>query len=340
MTCMILVGGHYGDEGKGKVVSYLCEQDKHSIIARGGVGPNAGHSVVVDGKKYGIRMIPSGFVQKNARVLIGAGVLVNPDVLMDEIKLLEGYNMENRLGVDIRCGIITKEHIEADKKSEYLTKTIKTTQTGCGPANVERAKRVIGLAKDEPKLKEYLTDVSEEVNNALDDGENVLLEGTQGFGLSLFYGSYPYVTSKDTSASAVAMDVGVGPTRVDDVIVVFKAYTSRVGGGPFPTQISQEEAERLGIVEYGTVTGRRRGIGTFDFELGKKAVRINSATQVAVNCIDKMFPDAKGAKSWGDLPKAAKEHIEKIEKVVGAPVTLIGVGPEVREMIDLRSEKL
>ena len=221
-----------------------------------------------------------------------------------------------------------------------MTEKIKTTQTGCGPANVDRAERTIGLAKDEPKLKQFLTDVPEEVNNALDHGEDVLLEGTQGFGLSLFYGTYPYVTSKDTTASAIAMDVGVGPTRIDDVIVVFKAYTSRVGGGPFPTQISQEEAEKLGIVEYGTVTGRRRGIGTFDFDLGKRAVSVNGATQVAVNCVDRMFPEAKGARNWNDLPKEARDHIGDIEKRVGAPVTLIGVGPEVHEIVDLRSEKL
>ena len=340
MTCTIIVGGHYGDEGKGKIVSYLCNQDKHSVIARGGVGPNAGHSVVVGEKKYGIRMIPSGFVQKDARVLIGAGVLVNPDVVLEEIKLLKDYNLENRLGIDVRCAIITQKHIESDKKSDYLTNKIKTTQTGCGPANVDRAKRTIGLAKDEPKLKQFLTDVSEEVNNALDRREDVLLEGTQGFGLSLYYGTYPYVTSKDTSASSIAADVGIGPTRVDDVVLVFKAYTSRVGGGPFPTQITEEEAERRGIVEYGTVTGRRRSIGTFDFDLGKRAVRINGATQIAVNCVDKMFPEARCAKSWNDLPKEARDHIKLIEKTLGAPVTLIGVGPEVHEIVDLRGEKL
>jgi len=338
MTCTIVVGGHFGDEGKGKIVSYLCDKDKPSIIARGGVGPNAGHSVVKDGKKYGIRMIPSGFVSENARVLIGAGVLVNPNVFLDEIELIKDFNPEGRVGVDFRCGIITEDHIVADTKNKYLSKNIKTTGTGCGPANVDRASRTIKLAESVPELKPYLCDVSEEVNDAVDKGENVLLEGTQGFGLSLYYGTYPYVTSKDTSAGSIAVDVGIGPTKIDEVMVVFKAYTSRVGGGPFPTQISEEEAEKMGIIEHGTVTGRRRSIGTFDWDLGKKSVRINGATQLAVNCIDKMFPDAVGAKTWNDLPTEAREHIKKIEEVLKVPVTLVGVGPEVEEVIDLRNE--
>jgi adenylosuccinate synthase len=340
MACTIIVGGHFGDEGKGKMVSYLCDKEQPSVVARGGVGPNAGHSVVVGDKRYGIRMVPSGFVARKARILIGAGVLVNPDVVKKELDLLKEYDLKQRFGVDMRCGIIGPEHIERDTKSAHLKEKIKTTGTGCGPANEDRVKRILKQAKDIPELSDYLTDVSEEVNNALDAGKNVILEGTQGFGLSLLFGTYPFVTSKDTSASAVAMDVGIGPTRVDDVVVVFKAHMSRVGGGPFKTQISQEEAEKLGIVEFGTVTGRRRSIGTFDFELGKQACRINGATQVAVNCLDMLFPESRGAKTWNDLPIEARKHVKKIEEKVGTPVTLLGVGPEVHEVIDLRDEKL
>ena len=120
------------------------------------------------------------------------------------------------------------------------------------------------LARDVPELKEYLIDVPMELNSALDRGERVLLEGTQGFGISLYYGTYPFVTSKDTSASQIAADNGVGPTRIDDVIVVFKAYPTRVGEGPFSTEMTREESDEMGIQEFGTVTHRQRRIGEWD----------------------------------------------------------------------------
>jgi adenylosuccinate synthase len=166
------------------------------------------------------------------------------------------------------------------------------------------------------------------------------VEGSQGFGLSLIHGTYPYVTSKDTAASTLAADVGLGPTKVDEVILVFKAYVSRVGSGPFPTEISQEEAEKLGIVEYGTVTGRRRRIGTFDFELAKRSAMINGATQLAVTCIDRLFKGASRIKRWDDLPAEAKAHIKKIEEEVGVPVTMVSTGTELDSLIDMRGETL
>jgi len=336
MSTTIIVGGHFGDEGKGKIVSYLCAEKKPKVVARGGVGPNAGHSVVIKGKKYGIRMIPSGFVSMESRVLIGAGVLVNPNVFMDELELLKDFNMKGRVAVDNNCAIITKQHIIADTRSKHLTQKIKSTGTGCGPANADRVNRVVGLAKDVPELKPYLTDVPLEINEAIDAGENVIIEGTQGFGLSLFYGTYPYVTSNDTSASAIASDVGVGPTKIDEVVTVFKAHMSRVGGGPFPTEIPMEEAEKMGLMEFGTVTGRRRKIGKFDFELGRRSVMINGATQIAINCLDLMFPESKDCKTYEELPREARAHVEKIEKELKVPATLLGIGPEVHDIIDRR----
>ncbi len=131
--------------------------------------------------------------------------------------------------------------------------------------------RVAKYAKDVPELEDYLLDVSLATNEALDNGEDVFIEGSQGFALSLYYGTYPFVTSKDTTASSFAADVGIGPTRIDEVINVFKSYITRVGEGPFPTEISQEEAEAKGIEEYGVVTGRRRRVGSFDFDLAKES---------------------------------------------------------------------
>ncbi|MEW6222124.1 MAG: adenylosuccinate synthetase [Candidatus Hadarchaeota archaeon] len=337
MPSMIVAGGQWGDEGKGKIVAYLALHDKPKIVARAGVGPNAGHTVYYQGKKFGLRQIPCGFVQQEAKLLIGPGVLINPEVLLAEIDVT---GTKGRLGIDPRCTIIEPHHINQDKSSEHLQGKIGTTGTGCGPANVSRVERTAKLAQDFPKLKPFLADVPKEVNAALDRGELAMVEGSQGFGLSLFHGSYPYVTSKDTAASTLAADVGLGPTKVDDVMLIFKAYVSRVGAGPFPTEIPQEEAERLGIVEFGTVTGRRRRIGTFDFDLARRAAMINSATQLTVTCLDRLFKGAAGAKRPDQLPADAKEFLEKIEREVGVPVTIASTGSGVDDIVDMREEKM
>lgn len=337
LPCMIVAGGFWGDEGKGKVIGYLALHDKPKIVARAGVGPNAGHTVLFQGKKFGLRQIPCGFVYEGARLLIGPGVLINPEVLKKEVELT---GVGDRLGVDRCCAVIESSHIEQDCTSAHLKGKIGTTGTGCGPANVARVSRAAKLAEEIPELERFLTDVPQEVGDSLRGGGSVLVEGSQGFGLSLIHGTYPYVTSKDTSASTLAADVGVGPTSVDDVMLVFKAYVSRVGAGPFPTEITQEEAERLGIVEHGTVTRRRRRIGTFDFELAKRSVMINGATQLAITCLDRLFKEASGARSYGQLSADARAFIERIEGELKVPVTLISTGRDLDNVIDMRSEKL
>ena len=224
MTCSILVGGAWGDEGKGKCITYLCDTDKPNIIARAGVGPNAGHSVEFNGEKYGLRLTPSGFVHTDAKLMIGAGVLVNPDVLFKEFEDLKKYNVKERMGVDSRCAIINDEHMTRDKNSEYLSKKIGSTGSGCGPANSDRVLRTIDLARDVPELEDYIVDVSLEVNDAIDNGEDVFIEGSQGFALSLYYGSYPYVTSKDTTASTLVGPTPTSAANVDAVVSLLVTY--------------------------------------------------------------------------------------------------------------------
>ncbi len=340
MTCSILVGGEWGDEGKGKCITYLCYNDKPDIIARAGVGPNAGHSVEFHGEKYGLRMIPSGFIHEDARLLIGAGVLVDPEVFLYELDYLRKYNVKGRTYADYRCSIIEKKHKELDKGSNYLSKKIETTGTGCGPANADRVMRIAKLAGDIEKMAPYTTDVPAEINEALNHGKDVFIEGSQGFGLSLYYGTYPYVTSKDTTASTAAADVGVGPTKIDEVMVVFKAYITRVGAGPFKTEISQEEAEKMGIEEYGTVTGRRRRVGMFDMELAVESCMINGATQIALTCVDKLYPDCERVKDYSKLSAEVKKFVDEIEGETGVPVTIISTGPDLEDTIDLRDELL
>jgi adenylosuccinate synthase len=272
-------------------------------------------------------------VNQQTRLLIGPGVVANPEIVIKEVKEL---GIEDRFGIDPQCAIIEPKHIEADRKG-HLKEIIGTTGTGTGPCNADRALRVAKMAKDIPELKEYLSDVSTEINEALDSGANVLLEGTQGTYISLYHGTYPFVTSNDVCASAICSDVGVGPTKVDEVVLVFKAYVTRVGEGYLAGEISHEEAKKRGWDEYGTVTGRQRRAAPFNFELARRAVMLNGATQIALTKLDILFPDCKGASDYDSLKEDAVAFVENVEKELGLPVTFIGTGPGVREIIDRRN---
>ena len=333
MASTVVVGGFFGDEGKGKIISYLALHDKPSIVVRGGAGPNAGHTIKDGEKTYKVRMLPSGFLNKDAKVMVGPGVVVNPDVLLKEVN---DFGVEGRAFLDFNCGIIEKSHRDADSQGR-LKEKIGSTGSGTGPANAERAMRTLKLAKEIEQLKPYLIDVPLEVNSALDRNENVLIEGTQGTHLSLWHGTYPFVTTKDVTASGICADVGVGPKKVDDVIVVFKAYLTRVGTGPMPGELSEEETSQLGWEEFGTVTGRLRRAAEFDFELAKRAVMLSSANQISITKLDVRFPNCAGITSYNELEEDAKSFIKNIEEELGVKVTLIGTGPSINDVIDLRT---
>jgi len=335
MSCTIIVGGFFGDEGKGKIVAHIAFEDKPAIISRGGVGPNAGHTVQVGDREYSVRMVPSGFVYKGAKLCIGSGVLVDPRVLKHEVDTL---GVKGRIFVDMRCGIITEDHIARDKGSDHLSKKIGSTGSGCGPANSDRVMRVSPQAKDVPELAEYLLDVPRAIDNELKKGSNVLLEGTQGFGISLYYGTYPFVTSKDTSASQIAADNGVGPTKIDEVVVVFKAYPTRVGEGPFSTEMSFATSDAMGIREFGTVTHRKRRVGGWDGEMARYSAMINGCTQAAITGIDHVDQECFGVRDYAKLTRKARDFLKEAEEDIGSPITLISTGPEVTQIIDLRDE--
>ena len=333
MGCTVVVDGFYGDTGKGKIISYLAVADDVAIVARAGVGPNAGHTVVRDGRAYKLRMVPCGFVNPKAKMLIGPGVLVNPELVLKEVA---ETGIEKRFGVDPQCAIIEPKHIQLDQTDANLKNTVKTTGTGTGPCNADRVMRIAKMAREMPELKKYLADVPALANEALDDGRNLLIEGTQGTFISLYYGQYPYVTSKDVCAAAACSDVGVGPTRVTDVVMVLKSYVTRVGGGELDGEISHEEAKKRGWDEYGTVTGRQRRAAPFDYNLAKRAKMINGATMIGLTKLDVLFPDCKGAKEYVELGADAKKFVKTIEDEVKIPVSLIGTGPGMDELIDRR----
>jgi adenylosuccinate synthase len=330
----VVVGGFFGDEGKGKLISHLVQKDVE-IVARGGVGPNAGHTVVVGNKTYKLRMVPSGFAGENVeKLLIGPGVLINPDVMIKEMKVTES---ESKLFCDYNCGIISEEHIKKDNSDVHLTSTVGTSGSGTGPANEDRVKRKLALAKDLPELANYLIDVPLELHKAIKDDRSILLEGTQATHLSLWHGTYPHVTSKDITASAICSDVGIGPTCVDDVIVGFKAFVTRVGSikaDKMQNELSEKETKRRGWEEYGTVTQRIRRAAPFNLELARRSIMLNGATKIAITKLDILFPDDEHQNSFSNLSIEAKNWISQKENQLGMKFSWIGTGPADSDIID------
>jgi len=334
LPCTVITGAFWGDEGKGKIISYLALKDQPDLCVRTG-SVNAAHTVWYKGERYALHMVPATFICEKCRLLIGAGANVHVAKFLEEVELT---NVKNRIGVDRQASIIEEKHSIQDKTSAHL-KGIGTTGWGVGPAIEERVRRTAKLARDIPELQPYLTDVAKEVNEAIDADKTVILEGTQGFMLSLFHGTYPYVTGRDTSASAICSEAGVGPTRVDNVLIVFKAFITRVGGGPLPGELTKEEALKRGWFEKAAGTGRDRRSAPFNFEIAKKSAMINGATQAAVTKLDILYPQCKGARTYEQLPEEAKRFISEIERQTGVPVVLIGTGPDALDVIDRRKQQ-
>ena len=332
MPSLVVVGGFFGDEGKGKIISYLAIKDNPTIAVRGGAGPNAGHTIEYENIKYKVRMLPSAFLNKNVRLLVGPGVVISPEVLLKEI---DEFGVSDRAFVDSQCGIIEESHRMTDSQGR-LRDSIGSTGSGTGPANADRAMRILKLAKDIDSLALYLEDVPNAVNSALERNENILVEGTQGTFLSLWHGTYPYVTSKDVTASGICSDIGLGPKNVTDVMVVFKSYVTRVGTGPLKSELSPEQTQAKGWQEIGTVTGRARRAAEFDFDLAKRAVMLNSATQIAITKLDVLYPECAHMNLFDDLSSPAKHFIKTIENQLKVPVTILGTGPDVNDIIDRR----
>ena len=324
----ILTGAQFGDEGKGKVIDVLSEN--YDIVVRFQGGDNAGHTVIVGGKKYKLHLVPSG-VLFGKRLLIGPGVVLNPKVLWNEIKALMSEGIEVDIGVDAKTSIIMRYHIALDKLKEMArTSKIGTTSRGIGFAYMDKASREeikmedltnpnlfeaklreIAPAKEKAiaelggesfsvrqdleeymeigrQLKDAVTDVSREINIALLDEKNVLAEGAQGAFLDVIHGTQEFVTSSFTTAGSACANLGVGPVMVDNVVGVLKAYITRVGEGPLPTELKNEIGGRIREIgaEYGTTTGRPRRCGWFDAVLALKSIYLNGYTEFALTKLD------------------------------------------------------
>lgn len=332
MVCTIVAGGQWGDEAKGKFASYLALADDIDLLVRAGDGPGAGHTVVWQGRECKMRQIPCGFINRRSRLLMGAGALIGVETVIREI---ETYDLHDRVGIDARASVVEAGHVAEERGNAHLSGAVQTTGSGHGPCMAARAMRTGKLAAEVDALRPYLADVERETNDALDRGGSVLIEGTGGYLLSVLFGSYPYVVGKDLTASTFAADVGLGPSRIDTVALAFKAFPTRVGPGPFPTEMSEEEAERRGFVEYATVTKRRRRVGEFDFELARDAIRVNHPQYLAISFLDRIDPDCR-AKPFEEFSHAARAFVDRLEEELNVPVGLIGTGPNTNDIIDRR----
>jgi len=324
----IVTGGFFGDEGKGKVTSFLSITKNPIAVVRTGA-TNAGHTVVFKGKIYKLRSVPSGFIYDKARLYIARGSLIEKSVFLEEIKRL---GLKGRIWIDGMTGIINEAHKEREMKEEHFSR-LGSTKSGVGAAMSDRVLRRLRLAREYDDLKEYVKDTQEEVLDAVEGGGLVIVEASQGYWLSLYHGTYPYVTSRDTTASGCLSEIGLGPKHAERITVVFKSYVTRVGPGPLPNELDASEAERKGWVEVGTVTGRRRRVAYFNFELARKAIKANSATDAAITKIDSIFPKSYHKRSWDELPKEAKKWIKEVEQELGVPISIIGTGAEVFSVV-------
>ena len=339
MPVDIIVGGQAGDEGKGKISAYLSYKGNYSHCVRIG-GPNAGHTVVFRGKKYTLKSVSSGFLNPRTKIVLGAGAYIITDWLLKEAELA---GVTDRLQIDPHAVIVEPRHMEAERADSHFMASIGSVGTGLGQAVRERVDRMeLRFAKDEPLLAPYIVDVPEELNRALGRGEDVLLEGTQGVKLSLLHGEYPFVTSRDTTASTFMGEAGLGPKYVRDVYAIFKPYVSRVGPGPLEKEMTDKgdlsKYHTLGN-EVGSVSGRLRRIGAFEDYWAHRAVILNSVTKLAVTHID-MFDGNTQVRSEADMTPDAKAFIAKMRELgkthPNPALALVSTGPELEDMIDMR----
>ncbi|MEF3280228.1 MAG: adenylosuccinate synthetase [Elusimicrobiota bacterium] len=334
----VIVGLQGGDEGKGKIAAYLAIKDKYDYCVKVG-GPNAGHTVFYKGKIFPLKSIPAGFVNQKTKLVLSSGTYILMEWLLREIKETE---TEERIIIDPNCVVITEEQRNIERNNSHLMNSIGSVGTGLGIAIKDRIERKkIKFAKDFKELKKYIKDIPHLLNTELSKGKKILIEGTQGFKLSLLHGEYPFTTSRDTTASTFLGEVGLGPKYVKDVYGVIKPYVSRVGPGPLEKEIKDpvklEKYHNQGR-EIGSVSKRLRRIGEFEFENTKKAIMINSATKLAVTHFDLLTgPIKKLSEIKAKEAKKFLKVIEKLSETYPYPqLTIISVGPNTEDVIDLR----
>ncbi len=374
MSVTVLVGCQWGDEGKGKIVDILSEN--YDIVTRFQGGANAGHTVEIGDNQYILHLIPSGILRNNVKCVIGNGVVVDPNALLEEIKLLKqnGINVEGRLFISHNAHLIMPYHKLLDSISESSKKKIGTTGRGIGPCYMDKYARKgirivdllnrkilerkirdnleekntllkkvydhVGLDADkiineyiqfDKAIDKYITDVPLMLNNSIRDGKSILLEGAQGALLDVDHGTYPYVTSSSPTSGGACTGSGIPPNKITSVFGIVKAYTTRVGNGPFPTELINDEGENLRKegAEYGATTGRPRRCGWFDAFLVSYSAMINGIDSVAITKLDVLgtFESIKvcvGYKLNGKSLNSFPTDVEQLNNITPVYETLDG----------------
>jgi adenylosuccinate synthase len=363
----VVVGTQWGDEGKGKITDQLAKE--MAVVVRYQGGHNAGHTLVVDGETYKLRLLPSGVLYDHVTPVIGNGVVVDPITMLKEIDDLTARGVDcSRLKLSSHAHLVLPWHPALDAVSEARRGAAKlgTTLNGIGPAYADKARRVGLRAGDvldraafrerlrtqaevesellvalggealdiddivtryggeiAERLAPYVADTVSFVHEALEAGQHVLLEGAQATFLDLDHGTYPFVTSSNPTAGGACVGAGIGPRQLTRIIGIAKAYCTRVGSGPFPTELHDDDGDRMIDIghEYGTVTGRRRRAGWFDAVMLRQAVRINSLTEVAITKLDVLDTFARvrlciGYELGGRRLDAYPDRIEDLGEVV------------------------
>jgi adenylosuccinate synthase len=345
----VLVGGQFGSEGKGQISAHISPE--YDCLLRVG-GPNAGHTVYEEPEKHVFHHLPSGcYRNQHAKLLLGPGTVINVDKLMEEIAK---YNVvdefSKRLVIDENAIIISEKDIELEKENQ--TK-ISSTAQGVGAATATNILARLWAetkhkAKNHPKLKPFIGSTFNELEDMYRNNKKILLEGTQGTGLSLHHGLYPYVTSRDTTVSGCISEAGISPMRINKIIMVTRTYPIRVGGTSGDFQSNEIDfdiiAQRSGLDphllkkrEITTTTKKERRIAEFNWSLFRKACELNSPTDIALTFVDYFSKDNEKARRYDQLTQETKQFIEEIERCSGVKVSLISTGFDYRAIIDRRN---
>lgn len=333
MPISIVVGGQLGSEGKGKVAHYLAKEQKASVAVRCG-GTNSGHTVIDDnGEAQVFRQLPTAAILPDVKLALCAGSYIDVEILQEE---LARANVEaDRLFIDPYAVIITESH-RASESNSGLIGDIGSTGSGTGAAVIERIQRKKDtlFAKDVPELSYFIQDVSDNLRSRLNKKQRIILEGTQGFGLSPLHSKlHPYVTSRDTTAAGFLSEVGLSPFDVDEVAMVLRAFPIRVGGnsGPLPNEIDWEVLTKEGnhpspLIEMTSVTKKTRRVGRFCPEVVKRAIQVNSPSTVVLNHLDYLTSECEKQQAL------VSDFIQEVESSTGCKIDFIGMDrSELRE---------
>jgi adenylosuccinate synthase len=357
MSNIVVLGAQWGDEGKGKVVDVLSLHA--DIVIRFQGGPNAGHTIIRNGKKYVLHLLPSGILNPTCVNIIGNGCVIDPDRLIYEITELEaqGFNISREnLIISPNAHVITEQHISEDCRN---LGHLGTTKRGIGPCYRDKIARtgirlVDYLTTGGDRLYEHVCDYLDFLHNSITLEKNILYEGAQGAMLDIDHGDYPFVTSSNTTIGGALTGTGVYADFRKRIGIV-KAYCTRVGTGPFPTELKDETGDKLREIgkEYGATTGRPRRCGWLDLDLLLRAKKINGFNSIALMKMDVLsefatipvwmngeyhnmpgwMRDISSACRFSELPKEAQAYVEMIERHIGAPVDIISVGPDTASTI-------